>query len=1046
MSTIASNQFTLRLFPNTGHQFFALDLEELLSRRRDPQGRNLPPPSQDQLKRFVDIQLPEKAADSRKRDKVAGWIPWVKETPWILYRYDFLTDPRYSADEGRGTGSVPLRPVLLISIESNLGDVDRGILLGLSAATPGLPPPEHPAYSELRRRSTPIPEPDPDAPRPYFSRPSELRSDWPEGGLWLEEVFPNPQFVPLPNRLTPQERKEFSDFVLPPETVRIEWAENEGDRPVDVDLIVDLGNSRTVCLVLEDHGADAGNMPFGKRVEPVHFLPRGWSYRHPAIQQSRRLEPYGIIDSWILVHRSTFANLEPPFSASKLRTFMTAPSIAQPGVEMAAHLIDQRFTALAPVLVGGGKEATGAARTLARAVATQGAEGGPFFLSSPKRYAWDDISIGSTKQFWKQVPNAHDVDYQTLSSLEGMIRMVMNPSSRDNDLPPREIYDAPFDPPTDFLAKAKYSRGDAICWFALSILETTYRQINSVDFLRRTFPERCGVLRRLRRVRVTYPAGWTGQERERYLDQWRRATDLFSLAHLSRGDERPRLVDNPIDEAIASQLPIVVSEIKNLGNDADEWLTLYGDGYEARMLSLDIGGGTTDIAVVSYSRPQENALSGELESNILYRDGNNIAGDAMVKALIERLIIPSWLKIRGDILFAGNTKARQLLESLFRAPHQQAFAGIEAKLSQILRLALIPLANDILAKVNEAERSGLSDLPPVRVSRAADPGAIDDLNRLVLFHLIRARCPFGDLRAAELSRLTHEPEFRSWYEDMRTKNPHKLPFPLDAELVFPISKVHEVVDDVFTPVIRKLAHVISEQNVNLVIVSGKPSELLRMRSILTRELPLPAQRIIQARGHWVGDWYPVTLVEDGRIRDAKTVTVTGAALFEDIINHNTTGFHLKPSEAGDTGTDETTWGVLDGTTGNFAEEYPTFTEGSKDLVLDFARLPVGVVFGRRLTSSGRAEPVYRLDYVAPMGIEPPKTAREAIVRAKVRRVDLPGSIGDALELVPGSVSFCTDDPALDPSCIQLRLRTMIEESFWMDLPRFQVDFGHIGNS
>ena len=65
---------------------------------------------------------------------------------------------------------------------------------------------------------------------------------------------------------------------------------------------------------------------------------------------------------------------------------------------------------------------------------------------------------------------------------------------------------------------------------ALAILESAYRQINSIDFLRRTFPERCGLLRRLRRVRVTYPAGWTGQERERYLDQWRRATALTQAA------------------------------------------------------------------------------------------------------------------------------------------------------------------------------------------------------------------------------------------------------------------------------------------------------------------------------------------------------------------------------------------------------------------------------------------------------------------------------------------------------------------------------------
>jgi Virulence factor SrfB len=1046
MSYETAKEFILRLFPNTGHQFFALDLDGLLARRRDPQGRPIPAPSPDQLRRFVELQQPDKAPANR-RDKVAGWLPWSPETPWILYRYDFMADPRSGIEDIPSAANSPQQcAVLLLAIESNLGDLDRGILLGLSSAPTGCPLPDHPAFSELQRRNTPLPERDAEIPPPYFSRPLELRSDWPEGGLWLEDAFASPN-VPLPCRLTPQERREF-DFILPRETVRIEWAESQGDRPVEVDLIVDLGNSRTVALLLEDHGADAGNLAFGKRVEPVHFLPRGWAYNHPLFLQNRKLEPFGIIDSWILLHRSTFANIEPPFSGAKLRTFVTSLP-TRPGEEAAAYLVDQRFTSIAPVLVGGGKDSCGAARTLARAVTLRDSEGAPFFLSSPKRYAWDDTSIGSTRQYWKQVPNAHDADQTMLAPLEGLVRLLMNPSSRDNDLPPREIHDAPFDPPTDSFNKAKYPRSDAICWFALAILETAYRQINSIDFLRRTFPERGGLVRRLRRVRVTYPAGWSGQERERYLDQWRRACSLFALAHLTRGDQTPELVspDTNIDEAIASQLPLVVAEIKNLGHDAEQWLTLFGDGVEARLLSLDIGGGTTDIAVVAYTRPEQSSGGAELASSILYRDGHTTAGDVLVKELVETLILPAWLKLRGDLLFAGNADARRLLEALFRSPGQQSASGLEAHLSQILRLALIPLANEILAKVNDAERQGLAALPSIRVARTADVGAIVELNRLVLRQLILSRCLFGDLRASDLNRLQHEPEFRSWFEKLRSDTPQKLPFSPTAELVFTLAEVRAVIDKVFTPVVRLLAEVVHEHKVNLVIVSGKPSELIHMRTILHRELPLPAQRIIQMRGHWVGDWYPVTLVEDGRIRDAKTVTVTGAALFEDIFNRNTTGFRLIQQAIGVTAAgDETSWGVLKAQTTppEFDESYPVFSVGSKNQPLDFPLIPLETIFGRRLTRNGRAEPVYRLDYVVPAGVEPPKT-RDMSVRVRVRRVDLPGGIGDALEIVPGSVSIVSGPAGLDPSCVHLRLRTMVEDSFWMDKPGFLVNFSNIGS-
>lgn len=1037
MSSIASREIVLRLFPNTGHQFFSIDLEDLLSRRRDAQGKPIAAPALDQIRRFVELQQPDKVPANR-RDKVAGWLPWAPEIPWILYRYSLMADPRFASDDALGSRGAQ-RPVLLLAIESNLGDLDRGILLGLTQSPDGSPAPDHPAFSELQRRGLPKPtEVNLDTP-PYFSRILELRADWPEGRLWLEDAFPSPQ-VPLPSRLTPLEKKEF-DFILPRETVRIEWSESEGDRPVEVDLIVDLGNSRTVALLLEDHGADAGSVPFGKRVEPVHFLPRGWSYNHPTLQQSRRLEPFGIIDSWILLHRSPFANIEPPFSAAKLRTFSTTLPTA-PGRKVNAHLIDQRFTSLSPVLVGGGKEDTGASRTLARAVGLRDSEGAPFFLSSPKRYAWDDTSIGLAKQFWRQVPNPHDADNAALSTLEGLVRLVMNPSSRDNDLPPREVHDDPFDPPTDFLAKAKYPRSDAICWFALAILETAYRQINSVDLLRRTFPDRCGLIRRLRHVRVTYPAGWTGQERERYLDQWRRATSLFALGHLTRGDQAPLLVDNPIDEAIASQLPIVVSEIKNLGHNTTEWLELFGDGNEVRLLSLDVGGGTTDIAVVSYSRPPDAIASGELASRIIYRDGVNVAGDVLVKALVEHLLLPAWLRFRGDILFAGNTGARRLFESLFRSPSQQAFAGVEAQLSQILRLALIPLANELLAKVNEVERQGADRLPPIRVARVADPRAIEILNTLALRTLIQARCPFADLKPSDLSSLLHEPTFRSWFEKLKVETPQKLPFSPTAELNFSLAEVHAAIDRVFTPVIRSLARVVHEQQVNMVVVSGKPSELMHMRTILHRELPLPAQRILQVRGHWVGDWYPVTLVEDGRIRDAKTVTVTGAALFEDIANRNTTGIRFAQTGRSDPETDDTSWGVLN-KDGEFDELYPIFPAGTKGSLFDFSRIDIETIFGRRLTSSSRPEPVYRLEYVTPPGLETPRV-RDVSLRLKIRRVDLPGGIGDALEIVPGSIAVLSGPPGLDTSYIQLKLRTMVEESFWMDQPKFSVDLSLLG--
>jgi Virulence factor SrfB len=1036
---MSSPVFQLRLFPNTGHQFFAIDLEELLTGRVDAQGKALPDPVPARLRRFVELHQP---AD--KRSKIAGWMPWSPYVPWVLFRYDFLADPRSLHPESSGAAT-EMRPVLLLAIESNLGDEERGILVGLDD-TPGG---EHPgrrvlnpaAVAALERSAGSAPP----AVSPYFARPSELQDFVEEDGrlgLWLEKAFEQAN-VPLPSLLGQQERKDYN-FTLPPRTVRVIWAESQGATPVDVDLIVDLGNSRTVALLLEDHGADSQHS-FGKRVEPVHFLPRGWPYDHPMVKQSRRLEPFGLIDSWILLHRSTFAGIEPPFSAEKLRTFTTTLP-TRPGCDISAHLIDQRFTSISPVLVGGGKEPTGAARTLARGVTLRANndKGAPFFLSSPKRYAWDDTAIDKVLQYWKQVPNAHDHDCDGLAEFKGLVRLLMNPSSADHDLPARDLHDGPFLPQTDYINNATYPRSHAICWFALAILEAAHRQINSIDFLNHTDKPRSGLLRRMRKIRVTFPAGWTGQERERYFDQWRRAARLFTLAHLTRGDLAPELVDDPIDEAIASQLPLVVSEVKNLGGDANAWLKMFGDGTEARLLSLDIGGGTTDIAVVSYRRPESemNAPSGSLVSSICYRDGHNRAGDELVKLIIERLIVPAWLKINGEVLLAGNPAARSHLEKLFRHPEQ--YPGSESIISQVLRLALIPLANEVLARVNEAERHDQQDLC-IEVARVADPGAVHDINRLVLRQLLRSGIAIPPaLERKDIPRLQPDADFIAWYSKLSAERPRHLPFHPTAEIRLSLADVRSAIDDIFVEVIRDLARVVHEERVNLVVVSGKPSELLRMRTILRRELPIPGQRILQVCGHWVGDWYPVTLVEGGRIRDAKTVTVTGAALYEDILNRNTTGFSLRQVDAHSSAPDATIWGIYRRIGRRGELEAPAFSAGSKPSTVDFPAVPLPTVFGRKLTELSAAEPVYRLDYVSPSG-ESVKY-RDAVVALKLRRLDLPGGVGDALEIVPGSVRIISGPPELDPAGVQLRLRTMTEDAYWMDQPRFEVDFSSVGTS
>lgn len=1037
---------SLRLFPNTGHQFFTIDLEELLAMRRDSKSAPQHPPSLEQLLLFVSRQQPQELPPD-KREKYSGWQPW-EGLSWLLYHYGIIYDPDRNQD----------RPVLHLAIESNLGDYSRGTILKKETARGGKKAAPHPFLVGREPESGAVPAVANElGPLPYVSRDvNDLHHDYPEGSMWLEDPFGGGR-VRLPSRMDPRYARDFN-FELPPQTVKVLWMPSAGNQPVDVDLIVDLGNTRTTALLLEDHGVVTQAGDFGHRTHPVRFLPRGLSFASRDAREN--IDDYSVIDSWVLVHRSTFANLEPPASDEKVREFT-----ARIGVDdVHARLLDQRFVSLSPVLVGGGRAPTGAAKTLARAVLADDGFKPQFYLSSPKRYAWDDFPIGIMATHWEQIPNEHDADAGQLKKLGGLIRLFMHPDREDFDLPVATLHGDDVQTYDHASVEANYPRRDTVCWFALAILEAARRQINAADLLKgRSRPQ---VVRRLRNIRVTYPAGWPGEEREAYFGQWRRASRLFALAHLEnpltrdQGGDAPSLVTDHIDEAVSSQLPILFSELRNLGHDAETWFDLHGASGDVTVMNIDIGGGTTDIAAIRYS-PGDTAADGAqtgqrvvLRPRLLYRDGHTVAGDVLVKRLIETIVLPAWLSCRGALQFVGNTKARSLMVNLLRNPRENDVRRIHAdatrRLGRIVRLAFVPLANEILRRLSIAEREGVAAIIPIAISEIADETAIRELNHLALQLIVRECNEWGKLKAADLRPLGNPGLFQTWFDKLLNRSDGggaEMPFRPNAEIHATVDQINGCVTAVFGGMISSLADVVAEHECNFVIVSGKPSELPQVRRLVVRELPVPAQRIVQVKDFPAGEWYPSDFLDSGRIRDAKTVTVAGAALYQDVLNGNLTGFHLV-GETEDKRTSQFNWGVLNETRDakNFSEAllFPSDTPAG---AIKRMELPLQSWIGRslRLAEGVRPEPVYRLGFIPdadqPGALPPDFIRAEATVRFAIK-LELSGDDGERLKLVPGSVEvFCKGvRMQIDAGhLVRLRLCTLMDSAFWLDAPAFDVD-------
>lgn len=967
----------IKVFPDTGHHYREIPLAELL-----------PDWSHEDLWDFVE-------------ENAAPFRPWDDFVQWVRYQYFF----KETEDRQR-------IPTLRLVIETNLGPSSRGQIISENPS----PLPEAPD----RRRQV----------SPYAA----------EEIAHIEEEYGKSRCLPLEGLPNEEGRRIEVDL-------NIYWPQKGGQDPVDVDLIVDLGNTRTVSLLLETPGQDAQYAGLEKRIHILRFIPRGRPYSLPQRTSFGSIldDDCAIIDSWLLLHRPLFAVNDPPLSEEKIVNHYE-PVRDPDGKIVYKHQrrIPHTFVEIAPALIGGGKDPQGAASILANVTLDTDAR---FFLSSPKRYVWDDEPVGRRGgTYWKQIPNKNDPDIPPdfFVELSGLFRYFMHQDGPewDFDIDNPDIANANLPIPS---AEPSYPRRDAVCWYALSILEFAQRQMNSREYLYTA--GRSDLPRRLRNVRVTFPAGWTSEEQEAYFQQWQRAINIFTMTRFEdtaevplnygiEGGFRPRLADGPLDEAVCSQLPVIYSDIKALGGHIDTWLSLWGDGQKVVVMNLDIGGGTTDISVIEYtkgkpggageaqSRAEKQALAGSkaISPKLLFRDGFTTAGDVLVKRLIEKLILPAWLEAGGLDQYERVPGAVRQIRNFFLDSGNREFILVDPKSSlkmmRIIRLVLIPLANRLLQKfIRQYDVPDATwDALDLSIVDATVCNEMNDLCRKVV------QVKLGSVG-------------QHWEGE---------PFPYqDVRLDIDPLRIEECIDEVFSEMFKSLGYIAGSLNCHQVILSGKPSELPRIRELLEFYFPILPQRIVSMKNYPAGNWYPFSSFEEGRIQDAKTATVVGAALYQDIRNGNLSDFFIS-SEQDKPPSKDYTWGILSpgepdaffGKNRLFAPGDYSSAETYEDGVLRLEKtvtIPLNVRIGRQLIQLPgiRPEPVYELQFRSESGA----FAGEVLADVTLEWISEKGK-GERLQLVDYEI-LGEDPPA---GRVVLKLNTMESDSYWLDDPKLDVTF------
>ena len=736
-----------------------------------------------------------------------------------------------------------------------------------------------------------------------------------------------------------------------------------------------------------------------------------------------------MVDSWFVLHEPLFSNLEPhhenpnsqlhhwieeiEWESVKKGFWIFAKNVSQPAFR--TFRVPQICVQLSPALLG-----PEAAQILTQLPVQAG---GNFLLSSPKRYLWDQDPVGHLGQtgqaFWTMYLNRWNPAFskatdptlpEMLPKLTGTILRFLNQDGRDwsldKDTPPNENPAAAARPVPN-PDQPDFPRSDALTWAALTVLETAYRNIMSSEW-RRSLGQPF-VKRRLRSITVTYPPGWTGQELAAYRRKWQKAIDIFSLSHLHRrdlisnGGDRPLLLMD-LDEAVASQLPLVFSEIKRLGNEGENWIELVGRGTgteaRARIMNIDIGGGTTDIAIIEYN----DAFAGpgvKLVSNILYRDSSSIAGDALVRRAIEAVLLPAMahgFDEREMTAFNTLLSSNKTEVASWRRINRQIFIPIIYRWLQ-----------DLASGRYQQPETGLAPTPQEILHGTG--------------HIL-------------------VPEFKKFCS--RAGLPDTI-LNLSTPLNYDQKKLAACITETFTELFHSLAKAVDAFDCDLVFISGKPSELPPLRPLLEESLPLLAHRIVFAKDTRVGSWYPLS--NDGRINDAKTTTVAGAALNQAVrsglIPHWQIERYVSPHLP-----KRNYWGLMPQTgRRDFGSIYLYPKDDEKGCAV-----MIGCRIGRRLLpSKTRPEPVYLLRWSDPRRYRRGDAVVSAMLQVTFRRVvpedpkSPAGGAGNSqmpaaeyLEITAVQGEY--DGKPVTPNDLDLRLCTIDSDEYWMDACIFHAEW------
>ncbi|MIP46092.1 hypothetical protein ZP80_02035, partial [Salmonella enterica subsp. enterica] len=309
-------------------------------------------------------------------------------------------------------------------------------------------------------------------------------------------------------------------------------------------------------------------------------------------------------------------------------------------------------------------------------------------------------------------------------------------------------------------------------------------------------------------------------------------------------------------------------------------------GRALRVASIDIGGGTTDMAIVHYQLDDGVGANVKITPHLLFREGFKVAGDDLLLDIIQHCVLPS---LQTALQRAGVTDAAALLATLFG---DSGRIDTQAILRQQTALQLfMPLGHAVLSAW---EQSDIND-------------------------------PFAGLHATFGDLLLRRPT-SNVMNYIQQAIDHALPsgsptfdiFNVPLQIQF--SQLQEALlagQFTLTTPLHAVCEAISHYHCDILLVTGRPTCLPGVQALIRHLQPVPVNRIVWMDKYQVHEWYPFS--QQGRIGNPKSTAAVGAMLCSLALDLRLPRFNFKAADIGAYSTVRYL-GVLDNTVNTLRDE------------------------------------------------------------------------------------------------------------------------------